>query len=76
MKNINYKETSSYSKALKGIDALLICTEWKEFWSVDTSEFLRLMKHPVIFDGRNIYSLDKFKNTSIKYYGIGRNLSK
>ena len=75
-KNINYKETSSYSKALKDIDALLICTEWKEFWSVETSEFLRLMKDPVIFDGRNIYPLDKFKNTSIKYYGIGRNFSK
>jgi hypothetical protein len=31
------------------------------------------MNNPVIFDGRNIYSLGKFKNTGIKYFGIGRN---
>ncbi len=74
-KNRNYKETDSYSKALKNVDALLICTEWKEFWSVDTSEFLKLMKHPIIFDGRNIYPLDKFKNSSLQYIGIGRNFS-
>ena len=74
-KNRNYKETDSYSKALKNVDALLICTEWKEFWSVDTSEFLKLMKNPVIFDGRNIYPLDKFKNSSLQYIGIGRNFS-
>ena len=74
-KNRNYKETDSYSKALKNVDALLICTEWKEFWSVDTSEFLKLMKNPIIFDGRNIYPLDKFKNSSLQYIGIGRNFS-
>ena len=73
--NSRYKETNSYTKALKNVDALLICTEWKEFWSIDTSIFLKLMKTPVIFDGRNIYPLDKFKDTSIKYHGIGRNFS-
>tara|TARA_B100001093_G_scaffold428643_1_gene423528 strand:- start:461 stop:1789 length:1329 start_codon:yes stop_codon:yes gene_type:complete len=74
-KNTSYKETSSCNKALKDVDALLICTEWKEFWSIDTSVFLKLMKNPAIFDGRNIYPLDKFTGTSIKYYGIGRNSS-
>jgi len=70
----NYKETTNHVKALRNIDALLICTEWKEFWSVDASLFIKHMKDPVIFDGRNIYPLDKFNNTSIKYFGIGRNI--
>jgi UDPglucose 6-dehydrogenase len=73
--NDNYIETNSYIKALKNTDALLICTEWKEFWSIDTSVFLKSMKTPVIFDGRNIYPLEKFKGTAIKYYGVGRNFS-
>ena len=68
-----YRETKNYSQAIKTADALLICTEWKEFWSVDTSLFIKSMKKPVIFDGRNIYPLDKFMGTGIKYFGIGRN---
>ena len=68
-----YKEVRTYKSAIKNVDALLICTEWKEFWSVETSVFLKSMNNPVIFDGRNIYSLGKFKNTGIKYFGIGRN---
>ncbi len=71
--NKNYLETTSHIKALKNVDALLICTEWKEFWSIDSSLFIKLMKKPIIFDGRNIYPLDKFKNTPITYFGIGRN---
>ena len=70
----NYKETTNHIKAIRNVDALLICTEWKEFWSVDVSLFEKQMKDPVIFDGRNIYPLDKFTDTSIKYFGIGRNL--
>ena len=70
----NYKETTNHIKAIRNVDALLICTEWKEFWSVDVSLFEKQMKDPVIFDGRNIYPLDKFSDTSIKYFGIGRNL--
>ena len=68
-----YNETKNYSQAIKNVDALLICTEWKEFWSIDTSLFIKSMKKPVIFDGRNIYPLDKFAGTGIKYFGIGRN---
>ncbi len=73
--NKNYIETTDHTKALRNVDALLICTEWKEFWSIDVSLFTKLMKDPVIFDGRNIYPLDKFNNTLIKYFGIGRNFA-
>ena len=40
-------------EALKGADALLLLTEWKEFRQPDFEEIVKLLKNPVIFDGRN-----------------------
>jgi UDPglucose 6-dehydrogenase len=71
-KSINYKEVSTAIKALKNIDGLIVCTEWKEFWSVDLTIFLKHMTNPVIFDGRNIFSPDNMEKHGIVYYGIGR----
>ena len=42
--------------ALLGADALAICTEWKQFVHPDFEEMRRLMRQPVIFDGRNLYN--------------------
>src|SRR5207247_1830059 len=42
--------------ALKGADALAIVTEWSEFREPDFARMRKLLKSPVIFDGRNIYS--------------------
>nr|MBP7625037.1 UDP-glucose/GDP-mannose dehydrogenase family protein [Xanthomonadales bacterium] len=41
--------------ALEGADALVIMTEWKEFWSPDFERVRAALKSPVVFDGRNIY---------------------
>lgn len=71
-KTKHYIEVNTSLKALKDIDALIICTEWKEFWSIDINIFLKEMRNPVIFDGRNIYSPQKMKDNNIVYYGIGR----
>ena len=71
IKHLNYHEVTSSTDPLKNSDGLIICTEWKEFWSIDVSHFLE-MKDKVIFDGRNIYDLSKFLNTDISYIGIGR----
>ncbi len=68
----NYKEYPSAIKALKNSSGLLICTEWKEFWSLDPKEFKKYMKEACIFDGRNIYSPSKMSEYDIIYYGIGR----
>ena len=70
-----YKEVSSAVSALKNSDALIICTEWKEFWSINTDIFGKYMNKAVIFDGRNIYSPKKMAKNSIDYYGIGRGLA-
>jgi len=58
--------------ALKGADGLLLITEWQEFREPDFAKMKTLMRHHVIFDGRNIYNPDKVKTLGFEYYGIGR----
>jgi len=58
--------------ALKGADALVIATEWNEFREPDFNRMRKLMKSPVIFDGRNIYSPEQMKAQGFTYYSVGR----
>ena len=58
--------------ALLGADALAICTEWKQFVHPDFEEMRRLMRRPVLFDGRNIYSPARIRAAGFTYYSIGR----
>lgn len=58
-------------EALKGADALILITEWKEFRQPDFGEIAKLLKQPVIFDGRNQYDRKRLKKTGIEYYQIG-----
>jgi UDPglucose 6-dehydrogenase len=58
--------------ALKGADALVIVTEWNEFREPDYARMRKLMKSPVIFDGRNIYSPEQMKAQGFIYYSVGR----
>jgi UDPglucose 6-dehydrogenase len=59
-------------EALKGADALVIATEWNEFREPDFGRMRKLMKTPVIFDGRNIYSPEQMKAQGFTYYSVGR----
>lgn len=58
--------------ALKGADALVIVTEWKEFRSPDFAEIKAALKSPVVFDGRNMYATELPRAAGLEYYGIGR----
>ena len=58
--------------ALQGADALVICTEWKPFWSPDFSQIKEALRHPVIFDGRNLYDPQRLAGQGIQYFGMGR----
>lgn len=60
------------AEAIQDCDALLICTEWNEFRRPNFEEFKEKMTSPVIFDGRNLYDLDRMKQTEITYYSVGR----
>jgi UDPglucose 6-dehydrogenase len=56
---------NSSESALSGADALIIMTEWKQFKTPDFNLIKRSLNYPVIFDGRNIYNLDKVNNIGI-----------
>ena len=57
---------------LDGADALVIVTEWKVFRSPDFSEIKAKLKHPVIFDGRNLYEPKLVREQGLEYFPIGR----
>jgi len=58
--------------ALVGADALLLLTEWNEFREPDFEKMKRLMKQPVVFDGRNIYNPAQIRGLGFTYFSIGR----
>ena len=57
--------------ALEGADALVICTEWKEFRAVDPRLFHR-MNRPLVIDGRNLFEPQIMAAAGIEYHSIGR----
>jgi len=59
-------------EALKGADALAVITEWQEFREPDFQRMRKLLKAPVIFDGRNIYQPDQMKELGFVYKSVGR----
>lgn len=59
-------------EAAKGADALAILTEWPEFLEIDLPRIKKILRHPIIFDGRNLYDRDKMKKMGFQYYGVGR----
>lgn len=62
--------TSKYD-ALKNADILVLVTEWREFRSPDFDEIKKLLKAPIIFDGRNIYHHLSLESKGFTYYQIG-----
>jgi UDPglucose 6-dehydrogenase len=58
--------------ALSGADALAVVTEWNEFREPDFAKMRSLMKAPVVFDGRNIYSPEHMRALGFTYFSIGR----
>jgi UDPglucose 6-dehydrogenase len=59
-------------QALRGADALVICTEWKEFRSPDFEGIAKALKEPVVIDGRNMYEPQMLDRHGLVYYAIGR----
>lgn len=63
---------ASAMDALRGADALVIATEWKEFRSPDFPGMKAALKTPVIFDGRNLYEPSDVAVLGFEYHAIGR----
>jgi UDPglucose 6-dehydrogenase len=59
-------------EALTGADGLAVVTEWNEFREPDYAKMRQLLKQPVVFDGRNIYSPSHMRALGFSYFSIGR----
>jgi UDPglucose 6-dehydrogenase len=57
---------------VKNADALIISTEWSIFRTPNFSKLKKLLKQPIIFDGRNLYDIEDMKNEGFYYSSIGR----
>jgi len=61
--------------AAKGSDCLAILTEWNEFKKLDFKRLKRLLRKPIIIDGRNMYDPKLMKKLGFTYEGMGRKVS-
>lgn len=67
---ITYVDTPE--AALQDADICFVFTEWEEIRSVSPSAFKEQMRIPLVYDGRNVYSVKQMKEAGVEYYSIGR----
>ena len=67
---VTYGDSSD--AVLNGADALVLVTEWSEFRNPDLSELKQRMRQHIVFDGRNIFDPDVFREIGFELYAIGR----
>lgn len=58
--------------ALRDADALVICTEWKQFRAIDTALLAQQLGSGVVVDGRNLYDPAAMRAAGLRYYAVGR----
>lgn len=66
------KLMATANDALMNADALVICTEWKEFRAVDFAEIKKRLSAPIIVDGRNLFQPSTLSVHGLRYFSIGR----
>lgn len=72
----DFKLCKTMAEALEDADVLVIITEWDEFRKADFSLIKNKLRHPVVFDGRNLFDPKSMESLGIDYYCIGRNKAK
>jgi len=68
--NITYVE--NIEDALEGANVCFIFTEWGEVKAVQLEAYKNLMRTPLVYDGRNLYSVEEMREAGVEYYSIGR----
>jgi len=58
----------------EGVDALVLATEWNEFKQLDFSQVRKLMRQPIVMDGRNAWDPDRLRSLGFTYFGVGRGM--
>lgn len=59
-------------EALKDANICFVFTEWEEIRRIKPETYKKIMKTPLVYDGRNIYDLDDMEKAGVEYYSIGR----
>ncbi len=67
---INYVDNPM--EALKDANVCFIFTEWNQIKEIKPEDYKKLMKTPLVYDGRNIYNIEEMKKNKVEYYSIGR----
>jgi len=70
LKNVRFCR-SPYDAA-RGADAVLLCTEWKEFRDADLTQVKSLLRTPVFLDGRNLFDPAALSALGFQYHSVGR----
>lgn len=63
---------SSRNDTIAGADALVICTEWHEFRTIDLQALKQQLTSSILVDGRNLFEPETLSAAGIKYYAVGR----
>jgi UDPglucose 6-dehydrogenase len=64
--------TADAYECAKGVDALVLVTEWDEFRALDFDELKKVMKSPVLIDLRNVYRKEEIAKYGFRYVSVGR----
>ncbi len=72
--NQKIKFVENQYDAIEGASALVVVTEWKSFKEPNFEKIKKLLKAPIIFDGRNLFNLKNMKELGFFYHSIGRPL--
>jgi UDPglucose 6-dehydrogenase len=68
----NVKLCEDTYECVTGADAVILATEWNEFKNIDLDRLKRLMRTPVVVDGRNLYDAAAMTEKGFTYRGVGR----
>ena len=71
-KNAGFSTAATAMQAINGADVLLVATEWEEFYSVSPYEIARVMRTPIVFDGRSVFNAASARSAGLRYHAFGR----
>ncbi len=66
------KYVQNVEEALKGANVCFIFTEWGEIKAIKPEDYAKLMRTPLVYDGRNLYAVDEMEKARVEYHSIGR----
>src|SRR5690606_5887230 len=68
----NIKYVANVEEALEDANVCFIFTEWGEVKAVDAKAYKKLMRTPLVYDGRNLHGVEEMEQAGVEYYSVGR----